>query len=136
MSLTLLDTDILSEVLKQRNANVMQNAAEYLRNHYQFCISAVTRFGIIRGYQECSASTQLARFTIFCQNSIVLPVTDAIFDRAAELWVLGRQGGYPHNDADLLIASTALEDKRILVTGNQPHFNWIPGLTLEDWRQV
>jgi tRNA(fMet)-specific endonuclease VapC len=62
-------------------------------------------------------------------------VTDAIFDRAADLWVIARQGGYPHGDADLIIAATALEHARALVTGNTPHFAWIPGLVIADWRQ-
>jgi len=49
----------------------------------------------------------MARFATFCQHAIVLPVTEAIFDRAADLWVLARQGGHPRNDADLIIADGA-----------------------------
>jgi predicted nucleic acid-binding protein len=54
--------------------------------------------------------------------------------RAAELWADARTGGQPHDDADLIIAATALETGRVLVTGNVPHFAWITGLRLEDWR--
>lgn len=63
------------------------------------------------------------------------PLTDAIFNRAEDLWVLARKGGHPHGDADLIIAATALEHGRVLVTGNTAHFAWVPGLRLEDWRQ-
>jgi hypothetical protein len=42
---------------------------------------------------------------------------------------------HPHADADVLIAATALEHGRVLVTGNTAHFSWIPGLAIEDWRQ-
>ena len=93
------------------------------------------RYEIVRGYRDQNATTQLARFAVFCQHATVFAVTDAIFDRAADLWVTGRRGGYPHNDADLIIAATALEHGRVLVTGNTAQFSWIPGLRLDDWRQ-
>ncbi len=135
MDPALLDTDMLSEVLKQRNPIVRKHARQYLRSHGQFAFSAVTRFEVIRGYKDAGATTQLARFLTFCGHSLVLPLTDAIFDRAADLWVLARQGGHPCGDADLLIAATALVHDRRLVTGNASHFTWIPGLAVDDWRQ-
>lgn len=135
MDPALLDTDMLSETLKQRNASVQQRARQYLRSHGQFAFSAVSRFEIIRGYKEQNATTQLARFAKFCGHSLILPVTDSVFDRAADLWVLARQGAHPCGDADLLIAATALEDDRRLITGNTSHFAWITGLTIEDWRR-
>ena len=135
MDPALLDTDILSEVLKQRNPNVRQRARRYLRSHGQFAFSAVTRFEIIRGFKEQNASTQLGRFLTFCTHSLILPVTDDAFDRASDLWVEAQRGGHPCNDADLLIAATAIEHGRTLVTGNTSHFAWIAGLTLDDWRQ-
>jgi len=135
MDPALLDTDALSEVLKQRNANVRKHAQQYLRSHGQFAFSAVTRFEIIRGYKDVAATTQLAKFLTFCGHSLILPLTDAIFDRAADLWVVARQGGHSRGDADLLIAATAIEHGRRLATGNSLHFAWIPGLAIDDWRQ-
>ena len=54
--------------------------------------------------------------------------------RAADLWVDGRTGGHAHEDADLVIAATALENQRELVTGNTTHYAWIKNLQLADWR--
>jgi tRNA(fMet)-specific endonuclease VapC len=136
MAPTLLDTDTLSEILKQRNSTVARHAAAYLKTHGQFAFSAFSKFEILRGYKESKATRQQPRFATFCTQSLVLPVTDAVFDRAADLWVLARRGGHPHGDADLLIAATALQHGRELVTGNTPHFAWIPGLTIADWRQA
>lgn len=135
MDPALLDTDTLSELIKLRNAAVRQKALAYTQQHGRLTFSAVTRYEVVRGYRDQNATTQLARFGIFCQHALVLAVTDAVFDRAADLWVIGRRGGHPHGDADLLIAATALEHGRVLVTGNTAHFAWIPGLRLEDWRQ-
>lgn len=134
MALTLLDTDILSEVLKQRNPMVVAKAAEYLRLHGQFTVSIFTRFEIVRGYKDKGATRQLARFETFCQHSRILPLTEPIFARAADLWVAARQQGHPPGDADLLIACTALEHGLILATGNTAHFAWIPNLAISDWR--
>lgn len=135
MDPALLDTDTLSDVLKQRNPNVRKHARRYLRSHGQFALSAVTRFEIIRGYKEQNATTPLARFLMFCGHCLILPVTDDVFDRAADLWVAARQSGHPCGDADLLIAATAIEHTRRLVTGNTGHFAWILGLPVDDWRQ-
>lgn len=130
----LLDTDILSELLKLRNPNVRSRALAYNRIHGHLAFSSVTRYEVIRGYKDMGASAQLARFSTFCARSLILPLTDAIFDRASDLWVIGRRGGHPRGDADILIAATALEYGRTLATGNTRHFSWIPGLVLEDWR--
>jgi tRNA(fMet)-specific endonuclease VapC len=135
MDLSLLDTDIFSEVLKQRNVNVMRKAAIYLQQHRQIAISAVSRFEILRGYKKQNAATQLARFHIVCQKSLILALTDGIFDRAADLWAFGSNQGHPVGDADVLIAATALEHGRTLVTGNESHFAWMPGLVVENWRK-
>ena len=104
--------------------------------HRQFALSVFTRFEIARGFKEKGATTQLTRFREFCRHSLVLRVTEDIFDRVEDLWVMARQSGLPHSDADLIIAATALENGRVLVTGNTAHYSWIPGLTLEDWRTV
>ena len=135
MPLSLLDTDILNEVLKQKNANVVAHAAAYLAQHGQFAISSISWYEVLRGLKEKNATAQLAHFHLFCQNTLLLPVTDDVLDRAADLWVIGRRQGLAPKDADLIIAATSLEHGREVVTGNTPHFAWIPGLTLGDWRQ-
>jgi len=135
MQAALLDTDTLTEFLKRRNPNVGLHATAYLLQHGVFTFSSVTRFEVLRGLKEKGAESQIARFGEFCQRSTVLPVTEAVFDRASDLWVFGRQSGQPCQDADLLIAATALEHGLTLVTGNTSHFAWIPSLALADWRQ-
>jgi tRNA(fMet)-specific endonuclease VapC len=135
MDLALLDTDILSELIKLRNAAVQRKALAYVQSHGQIAFSAMTRYEILRGYRDTNATTQLARFGVFCQNSLILPVSDATFDLTADLWVAARRGGHSSNDADLIIAATAIEHGRVLVTGNVAHFAWIANLRIEDWRQ-
>lgn len=131
----LLDTDILSEVLKQKDAIVVGKAAQYLKEQRHFAISAISRYEVLRGLLFKNATRQLHQFEQFCRHAIVVSISDAILDRTAELWVEGERRGLPHRDADLLIAATAIEESRVLVTGNVHHFNWIMGLAVENWRQ-
>ena len=49
MQAALLDTDTLNEVLKQKNANVVLHATNYLKQHGQFAISSMTRYELLRG---------------------------------------------------------------------------------------
>lgn len=134
MAAALLDTDMLSEVIKLRDTTVRQHALAYTQQEGPLCFSAITRYEVLRGYKQQGATKQFANFTVFCQHALILPVTDTVWDRASDLWAFARQNGHPHDDADLVIAATALEYQRFLVTGNQRHFAWIPGLVIQDWR--
>jgi tRNA(fMet)-specific endonuclease VapC len=131
----LLDTDIVNEVLKQKNANVIQRASEYLQQYHRFVFSAMTRYEVVRGLKFKQAAQQLRQFETFCKHSEILSISEDILERAAELWVEGERTGQSHEDADLIIAATSLEHGKTLVTGNTRHYSWIPGLTIEDWRQ-
>jgi tRNA(fMet)-specific endonuclease VapC len=135
MAVCLLDTDALSEILKQKHPIVMQRARAYLKKYPHFAFSSMTRYEVVRGLRDKGVVRQLRQFATFCQHSLILGVTDAVLDRTANLWVTAYQAGFPRNDADLIIAATALEQGRVLVTGNTTHFSWIPGLVVEDWRQ-
>lgn len=95
MEIALLDTDMLSEVLKQRNPQVVTKAAAYLRSHGRFAFSAFTRFEISRGFKEKGAINQLTRFREFCQHSLIIPVTDSVLERAEDLWAIARREGMP-----------------------------------------
>lgn len=136
MEKALLDTDILSEILKGKDAQVLAHASQYLAEHARFAFSAMTLYEIIRGFRAAKAVSQLASFVKLADDSDVVPISAIVLNRAAELWADAHAGGQPRNDADLIIAATALETGRVLVTGNTGHFTWIPQLRIEDWRQA
>jgi tRNA(fMet)-specific endonuclease VapC len=133
---SLLDTDILSEVLKRKDPPVLRAAREYLAEYQRFAFSAMTVYEIVRGMKANHASRQLAGFLRTIDTSDVLPVSLPVLMRAADLRAEGRNSGQPRDDADLIIAATAIESRRVLVTGNTSHFAWIPGLRLADWRSA
>jgi tRNA(fMet)-specific endonuclease VapC len=130
----LLDTDILSELLKQ-HPFVLQRVRTYLAEHERLAFSIITRYELLRGLKAKQARTQEAAFTLLCQASLILPLTDQVVDRAATLYgELHRQCALLP-DADLLIAATALEAQRILVTNNLSHFQRVPNLAIETWKR-
>jgi tRNA(fMet)-specific endonuclease VapC len=131
----LIDTDILSEVIKRKDSRVLTKARRYLAEHQRFAFSSITAYEIIRGMRASQATRQLSDFLKTVATSDVLPANMPVLMRAAELWAEAYRSGRPQSDADLIIAATALEDSRVLVTGNTEHFAWIPGLTLDNWRE-
>ena len=135
MDEALLDTDMLSEVLKAKDTRVLAKAQQYLTQYGCLAFSAITFYEVVRGLVATRATKQLANFLRTAGNSDLMPVSVPILIRAADLWAAAGTGGHPRDDADIIIAATALESGRVLVTGNTSHFNWIAGLRIEDWRQ-
>ncbi|MFV0442732.1 MAG: type II toxin-antitoxin system VapC family toxin [Planctomycetaceae bacterium] len=107
----------------------------YLAVHGRLAFSAMAVYEILRGLLATQATRQRSEFLRVVGTSDVFPISTAILERAADLWATARTGDHPHADADLIIVATALEAGRVMVTGNTPHFAWIPGLTIEDWRR-
>ena len=136
MDLCLLDTDIVTEIFKAKDATVAANAKKYLRAQPRLAVSAMTVFEIRRGLLFKQATAQLVEFEKELGAIEVLPIDNGVLSRAAELWAAGRQQGKAHNDAAVLIAATALEAGRMLVTGNTAHFDWIDALRIVNWREA
>lgn len=136
MNLCLLDTDILSELLKVKNVTVTQRAEAYFRHFGRFTFSAVTWYEIVRGLRAAGGTTKLVGFEDFSVRSTVLPVSMSVLNTAADLWGAARGRRHPTFDADLLIAATALEYEAVLITGNVEHFAWMPELIVDDWRRA
>lgn len=134
MDVALLDTDILSELLKQHDPTVRSRAEAYFRVQSQIAISAITCYQILRWLREPPKAERLAQFEQMLRDQIVLDVDLPVLDRAADLWIQARAEGKPREDVDLVIAATALVHDLTLATGNMKHFDWIAGLKLDNWR--
>lgn len=68
-----LDTDMLSEVMRDRDPHVLDSAKHYLAEHGRFTFSIITRYEILRGLKARDATRQVALFERQCAKSIVLP---------------------------------------------------------------
>ncbi|HKP12114.1 MAG TPA: type II toxin-antitoxin system VapC family toxin [Blastocatellia bacterium] len=128
----LLDTDILSALMR-KNPAVHAQARAYLSTHRLFTFSVITRYEILRGLKAKDAHKQAGVFERFCARNRILPVTDEIIDRAADLYADLYKRGQLIGDADILIAATALTHGLGVVTNNEAHFNRITGLGVGNW---
>ena len=62
MNKALLDTDILSEIIKGIDPTVARNAAAYCQVFGQFTLSAVTVMEIVQGFQKKQSFRRLQAF--------------------------------------------------------------------------
>ena len=69
MDATLLDTDMLSEVLKRTNSQILSHARRYLAAHSRLAFSNMTIYEIVRGLKATGATQQLSHFHAVINSS-------------------------------------------------------------------
>ena len=74
MDRSVLDTDILSEVLKRRNSRVVRQAEEYLRLHGRFTISCITVLEVVTGWHRLQREDRVQEFLGQLPDFEVLPL--------------------------------------------------------------
>ncbi len=132
MKKALLDTNIVSAFIRGQEA-VLSYARNYLQLHERFTLSTVTYYEIARGIKAISSREKYSIFRKFMAECELIDFDRRIADRAAQIYSTLRRKGLLVEDADILIAATALEHDLNMVTGNTRHFMRIEGLTLENW---
>jgi len=128
----IVDTDILSAVMR-KNPVVIPKARAYISEYGQFRLSIMTRYEILRGLKAKGATKRVIAFDSFCHKNLILPLTDEIVVRAAEIYADLWQRGQIISDADILIASSALVYGLGVVTNNEDHFSRITDLRVQNW---
>jgi tRNA(fMet)-specific endonuclease VapC len=129
----LLDTDILSEIIKGIDLTVTRNAAAYYQAFGQFTLSE-----IVQGFQKNQSARKLQSFMALVAAEEVIDFDQA--DGALAGRIAGEldRTGRPIGAADSMIAAIALNHGLELVTGNTAHFHRIQQLgyplTLANWR--
>ena len=128
----LLDTDILSAVMRQ-HPSALAHARAYLAAHHHLTFSIITLYEILHGLHAKNATALLAAFELLCDVSRIVPLTDAIVMRTATIYADLHQRGTLIGDADILIAATGLEQGLVVITNNERHYQRIAGIQLENW---
>lgn len=133
----LLDTNILSEVLRPRpDANVIERLlAQPAAGLYA---SELTRFELRRGACLRADPEPLWQQITEIILPLVqwLPVDEATALLAAELSAELRRNGREIGLTDTFLAATASARGLIMVTRNTRHFDGIAGLKVENWFQT
>lgn len=140
MDKALLDTDILSEVLKGRNPQVVAQAEAYLRHHAMLTVSAVSVIEVVSGLQRMARSAQLEQFLGALDAIEVLPVDTQSAVLAGRIDGDLLRTGQPIGRADPIIAAQAITHGLVLVTGNVRHYERIVALgyplRMANWRDA
>ena len=135
MNKALLDTDILSELLKGINPIVGSNASAYRQAFGHLTLSAITVMEIVSGLQRVRRPHRIQKFMNDISSEEVLPFDKDTGKIAGDL----ERAGQAIGTADPMIAAVALQHGLELVTGNTAHFQRIQQLgyplTLVNWRQ-
>jgi tRNA(fMet)-specific endonuclease VapC len=97
-------------------------------------ISEITVFELYFG-AENSSNPSMANKTVdnFVENITILPIYGCLKKYAKEKVRLRKMGKPMHDEFDLLIGVSALENKLTLVTDNIKDFQNIKGLKIENW---
>jgi predicted nucleic acid-binding protein len=130
----LLDTNIISFLLRSHAEVRSGYTAARGAGDPRFVLSPVVDYEIRRYLLLKGATRNLAQYEALIAHWDKPPFDEAHWAHAATLWAERHRGGHPIEDADLLIAITALRQDAVLVTNNTDHFKDM-GLRLEDWSQ-
>lgn len=116
----LCDTNVISEAMKPKGDKIVE---KWLYKKNLIFLSVINVEEIFCGLAAKNAQRQMAWFEEFIENHCeVLPITHTIAKRAGTLRGDLRRRGEIRTQADLLIASTALEYDLILATRNEKDF--------------
>jgi tRNA(fMet)-specific endonuclease VapC len=127
-----LDTNAISAVIRKDEA-LVQRLKELTSAQHEITLNAISYFETKRGLELPRYARKHTIFENLVAEYGVLPLDVTVLDRAAVIYRQLRSLGTPLEDADILIAATALEHDAILVTDNTRHFERIEGLKLENW---
>mgnify|MGYP001803236524 CR=1 FL=1 len=128
----LLDTNIVSYILKN-NASVNNKLQQVTRQGEEVFFSCITYYEVKRGLLALNATRQLADFHQLCIDYDVLYLNDLeIIETACRIHADLKKKGRPIQDADVLIAATAITRGLILVS-NDSDMGRVEEIYLENW---
>ena len=129
----LLDTDVCVDCLRGRRAVRDSVAAHRTISAIASITLAELMFGAVRSHESEENREAVGELL---RSLAVLPLQWEVALRFAHIKLDLQHKGLPLPDFDLLIAATALAHGLVLVTGNTSHFERIPELKLENWREA
>jgi tRNA(fMet)-specific endonuclease VapC len=132
-----IDTDLLSEILKGVNPVVVSAHEAYTRIHRVLSFASVSAFEILFGYGHKSATAKIERTeALFASNEEIVPAPED-YRLAAIASSLSRHGK-SIGLVDPVIAACAIRRGYGVASGNTKHFDYIRdagySFHLENWR--
>lgn len=134
----LLDTDILSEVLKSKDQHVLARASGYLAEQRRYTLSTITVMEIVKGLSRKGREDAIKRFLSVVDASEVVTLDKISAELAGRIYADLERAGRDIGVADVLIAAMAIHHDMTLITGNTSDYARIQEtgypLRTENWR--
>ncbi|OJW12352.1 MAG: VapC toxin family PIN domain ribonuclease [Planctomycetales bacterium 71-10] len=138
MNKALLDTDILSEILRGVDATVGGRARAYRSAFNHLTVSVITIMEMVKGLQKVQRPRQIASLLVLLRSEEILGFDRPAAEMAGRIWGDLERTGQPVGLADPMIAAVAMRHGLELVTGNTAHYQRIQRLgyplSLANWR--
>jgi predicted nucleic acid-binding protein len=140
MDQSLLDTDILSEILKAKNPIVVARSKQYQSAYTRLTISVITVMEIVKGFHQAGRVAALEKFLAGLGSTNLLVFDRSCAETAGKIYADLERTGQPIGRADPMIAAIAIQHNLTLVSGNTDHYQRIQNLgyslKIENWRQA
>jgi tRNA(fMet)-specific endonuclease VapC len=95
MAKALLDTDILSEVLRGKNEVVRRQAETYLSQHGQLTISVLSVVEVVKGFERLQRQAEIDRFLAEVEGMEVLALSSEPAVLAGRMYGALERAGMP-----------------------------------------
>lgn len=132
MRKSILDTNIVTAFLKD-NPKVVNKVSDYLDEHDKLTISIITYYEILRGLKEIKNKKKLDLFYEMVESTEIIIFTVEVMDKASDIYLELKKKGKLIEDADILVAASAMTNNLVLITDNEKHFHRIERLGVENW---
>ena len=127
-----VDTDVLSELMRARPSPVLMERLERVPLREQ-ATTAITLGEIAYGARKAGRPALYRRAVELLHGVHVLDFDRAAAERYGALRARLERAGLRLADPDLRIAAIVTAHDATLVTGNVRHFARVPGLAVENW---
>lgn len=132
MSDYLLDTNILSDLIKDQSGKAAQRVREVGADAVATSIFCASE--LIFGAEKKGSDKLTARVAQLLSMMNIIDYEQPMMSTYAKVRTRLERAGTPISDMDMLIATQALYTDRVMVSGNVREFERVEGLSIEDWR--
>jgi tRNA(fMet)-specific endonuclease VapC len=134
----LLDTDILSDILKGRNETVQSREKAYLAENDSYALPIIVVMEIIKGLHKAGREDRIQSLMARFRAAEILTLDLQSAELAGRICGDMEREGQTIGFADPIIAALAIRHDLTLVTGNVSHYQRIQQagypLRLDNWR--
>lgn len=129
-----LDTNIITAFLKN-DLQAVERTSDYLEFFDKLTINIISYYEILRGLKDLGNKEKIERFEDFIRENELISIRKETVEKAAEIYAYLKKEGNLIEDADILMAATAIVEELVLITNNIRHFKRVKDLKLDNWLQ-